>query len=125
MQGACEKKTLLSFLTGKNVATFLFVKKKLFNIFVSGVRVQIVAVSYATRIIDAANQNRRKFTSHNYYGTRNATRKPEPQRRPERNTPRILMPVRGEVMCARLKEATTYTTHTIKNFRPATSATPK
>jgi hypothetical protein len=29
----------------------LFVKKKLFNIFVSGVRVQIVAVSYATRII--------------------------------------------------------------------------
>ena len=51
MQGACEKNPLLSFLTGKNVATFLFVKKKLFNIFVSGVRVQIVAVSYATRII--------------------------------------------------------------------------
>ena len=86
MQGACEKNPLLSFLTGKNVATFLFVKKKLFNIFVSGVRVQIVAVSYATRIIYAANQNRRKFTSHNYYGTRNATRKPAPQRRPERNT---------------------------------------
>ena len=34
MQGACEKNPLLSFLTGKNVATFLFVKKKLFNIFV-------------------------------------------------------------------------------------------
>ena len=51
MQGACEKKPLLSLLTRKNVATFLFVKKKLFNIFVSGVRVQIVAVSYATRII--------------------------------------------------------------------------
>ena len=31
---------------------------------------------------------------------RNATRKPEPQRRPERNTPRIPMPVRGEVTCA-------------------------
>ena len=62
MQGACEKNPLLSLLTGKNVATFLFVKKKLFNtgIFVSGVRVQIVAVSYATRIIQAANQNRRK-----------------------------------------------------------------
>ena len=108
MQGACEKNPP-SFVSHqeKNVATFLFVEKKLVNIFVSGVRVQIVAVSYATRIIQAANQNRRKFTSHNYYGTRNATRKPEPQRRPERNTPRIPMPVRGEVMCARLKEATT------------------
>ena len=70
----------------KNIATFLLVEKKEVNIFVSGVRVQIVAVSYATRIIQAANQNRRKFTSHNYYGTRNATRKPAPQRRPERNT---------------------------------------
>ena len=63
-----------------------FCGKKLVDIFVSGVRVQIVAVSYAARIIYAANQNRRKFTSHNYYRTRNATRKPAPQRRPERNT---------------------------------------
>ena len=78
-----------------------------FSFLVSKNAKRIVAVSYATRIIYAANQNRRKFTSHNYYGTRNATRKPAPQRRPERNTPRSLMPVRGEVTCARLKEATT------------------
>ena len=47
MQGACEKKPP-SFVSHqeKNVATFLFVEKKLVNIFVSGVRVQIVAVSY-------------------------------------------------------------------------------
>ena len=53
MQGACEKKTpsFVGFHQEKNVATFLFVEKKLVNIFVSGVRVQIVAVSYATRII--------------------------------------------------------------------------
>ena len=52
MQGACEKNPP-SFASHqeKNVATFLFVEKKLVNIFVSGVRVQIVAVSYATRII--------------------------------------------------------------------------
>ena len=49
MQGACEK-TPPSFASHqeKNVATFLFVEKKMVNIFVSGVRVQIVAVSYAT-----------------------------------------------------------------------------
>ena len=86
MQGAWKKPPSFVSHQEKNVATFLFVEKKLVNIFVSGVRVQIVAVSYATRIIQAANQNRRKFTSHNYYGTRNATRKPAPQRRPERNT---------------------------------------
>ena len=42
MQGACEKKNP-SFASHqeKNVATFLFVEKKLINIFVSGVRVQI------------------------------------------------------------------------------------
>ena len=87
MQGACEKKPFfLLTKKGKKCCNIFVCGKKLVNIFVSGVRVQIVAVSYATRIIQAANQNRRKFTSHNYYGTRNATRKPAPQRRPERNT---------------------------------------
>ena len=51
MQGACEKKPPSFASPRENVATFLFVEKKLVNIFVSGVRVQIVAVSYATRII--------------------------------------------------------------------------
>jgi hypothetical protein len=51
MQGACEKKTP-SFASHqeRNVATFLFVEKKLVNIFVSGAK-RIVAVSYATRVI--------------------------------------------------------------------------
>lgn len=51
MQGACEKKTPAFVSHRKKCCDILVVKKKLFNIFVSGVRVQIVAVSYATRII--------------------------------------------------------------------------
>ena len=51
MQGAWKKPPSFVSHQEKNVATFLFVEKKLVNIFVSGVRVQIVAVSYATRII--------------------------------------------------------------------------
>ena len=46
MQGAWKKPPSFVSHQEKNVATFLFVEKKLVNIFVSGVRVQIVAVSY-------------------------------------------------------------------------------